>query len=172
MEVMQLLGSRGSWQHQIHGGASSHGRRGCGTIRSFLASGSSPLVRTTPGGGAAAWITGLLAVPDVQGSQQPEAQETGHLETFSSLWQCSEGIPGWAFSGAWHGRCSQTLLAGVLPCCLVQQALTGPFWPGSLLLSTSGTQRTTLYGFSLLISCPVWRVRRQRGYSDGCRPCA
>ena len=157
MEVVQLLGSQGSWQYQIHGGASGHRHRRYGTIRSFLASGNSPLVRTRHEGGAAAWITGYLAVPDVRGSQQPQAQEIRHLETSSSLWQLAfKGFP-WL----------------VLFWRLAQQVLKDPTdWGPSLLLSAAGTQRAllarvfvahhvrhskdhSLWGFSLLISCPV-----------------
>lgn len=165
MEVVQLLGSRGSWQHQIHGGASGRGHRRYCTIRSFLASGNFPLVRTRHGGGAAAWITGYLTVPDVRGSQQPQAQEIRHLETFSSLWQLAfKGLP-WL----------------VLFWCLAQQVLKDPTgWVPSLLLSAAGTQRALLarvfiaqhvrhskdhflWGFSLLISFPVckWGERER-----------
>ena len=114
-------------------------------------------MRTRHGGGAAAWITGYLVVPDVRGSQQPQAQEIRHLETSSSLWQLAfKGFP-WL----------------VLFWRLAQQVLKDPIdWGPSLLLNAAGTQRALLarvfiaqhvrhskdhflWGFSLLISCPV-----------------
>ena len=44
----------------------------------FLASGSSALVRTECGGGAAAWITETLVVPSVEGFQLPRVLGLWH----------------------------------------------------------------------------------------------
>lgn len=92
---------------------------------------------------------GYLTVPDVQpAATGPGDKALRDLFSFGSL--AFKGLP-WLvlFSSAWHSRCSKTLLAGVLLYCSVQQASKGPFWPWSLLLNTSGTQRTTLCGVFL-----------------------
>ena len=60
------------------GGPVARGVRDMVLLGVFLASGSSALVGIEYGGDIAAWITGTLAMLDMQGSWRPLVQEIWH----------------------------------------------------------------------------------------------
>ena len=119
---------REAWQATVHRVAKSRTclTRPCACRRkTFFACGSSALVSVECEGGAAAWLVGTLAAPNVQGHGLPPPQELWPDQSFSSLlyWR-SEGI----FSQSFSLLCPFRHLEGSLA------------W-GPSLFSASGTQR-------------------------------
>ena len=75
MEVMQLLGSWGPGQCQVHRELVAIVTGGMVILGLFLASISFAPVRIQRGGGTATWIVGTLAGPSVQGHRLPQPWE-------------------------------------------------------------------------------------------------
>ena len=91
----------------------------------FLACGSSAAVRIKHEGGAAAWVVGSLAVPNVQGHQLPQLQELRPNRIFLASGSWRSGLSGWSFSVAQYIRYLKRPLAGILLCCLAVRCLKG-----------------------------------------------
>ena len=95
----------------------------------FFACGSSAPVKVEREGGAAAWLSGTLATPSVQGTECLPCRGYGPIRVFSSLLEL-----------AIRRRLSEALQ--VFLCSSTLMHLEGPLpWDPSLLFGTSGTYR-------------------------------
>ena len=134
--------------------------------KTFFACGSSAPLRVDREGGTAAWVTGTMAVPSVQGL--PQLQELWPYQSlFSSFRQLVIRRPLWLVfhCSSKHSGTYRAPLPGVLLCCLVRQAHRGAPLVGVLLCRSV---HQALKGAPWLGSCSVvWHSGTQRRTPGG-----